>query len=96
MNDKNSYPFAAHFTKRFTQIPSPQQYHEIIYFDILSKVNTIGSMKTWGKSSCTLCIKERIEIIDNSQLRYIQIINACPEFYRACRHIPILHRFNQH
>ena len=44
----------------FTQKPSPQQRREIISFGILSTVNPIGSMKTRGKSSCTLYMKEII------------------------------------
>ena len=44
----------------FTQKPSPQQCREIMSSDIISTVNHIGSMKTWGKSSCTLCMKEKI------------------------------------
>ena len=59
MNDKNLDSFAAHFAKHFTQKPSPQQCRKIMSFGILSTVNPIGSMKTWGKSSCTLCMKER-------------------------------------
>ena len=69
VNNKNSDSFAAHFAKHFTQKPSPQECRKIMSFDILSTVNPIGSMKTWGKSSCTLCMKERIEIIDNSRRR---------------------------
>ena len=65
-NNKNMDSFAAHFAKYFTQKPGPQECREIISFDILSTVNHIGSMKTWGKLSCTLFMKERIEIIDNS------------------------------
>ena len=65
--DKNSDSFADHFAKHFTQKPSPQECRKIMSFDILSTVNPIGSMKTLGKSSCTSCMKERIEIIDNSQ-----------------------------
>ena len=95
-NNKKSESFAAHFAKHFTQKPSPQQCREIMSIDILSTVNPIGSMKTWGKSSCTLCMKERIEIIVNSQRRYSRIINACSEVYVACRQIPIFHRFAQH
>ena len=57
MNYKNSDSFAAHFAKHFTQKPSPQQYHEIISFGILSTVNPICSMKSWGTLSCTLCMK---------------------------------------
>ena len=64
-NDKNLDYFAAHFAKHFTQKPSPQQCREIMSFDIISTVNPIGSMKTWGKSCCTLCMKETTEIIDN-------------------------------
>ena len=75
-NNKNSESFAAHFAKHFTQKPSPQECREIMSFDIISTVNPICSMKTWGKFSCTLRIKERIEIIDNSQRRYSKIINA--------------------
>ena len=95
-NDKNSDSFASHFAKHFTQKLSPQQCRKIMSFGIPSTVNPIGSMKNWGKSSRTLFIKERIERIDNSRHRYSQIINACTEFYRACRHIPIFQRFNQH
>ena len=78
-NIKNLDSFADHFAKYFTQKPSPQHCCEIMSFDILSTVNPTGSMKTWGKSSCTLCMKERIEIIENLQRRYSQIINACSE-----------------
>ena len=96
VNNKNLDSFAAHFAKHFTQKPSPQECRKIMSFDILSTVNPIGSMKTWGKSSCTLCMKERIEIIDNSRRKYSQINNACSEVYGSCRHIPRFHRFTQH
>ena len=95
-NNKSSDSFAAHFAKHFTQKPSPQECREIMSFGILSTVNPIGSMKNWGKSSCTLCMKERKEIIDNSRRRYSRIINACSEVHGACRHIPRFYRFTQH
>ena len=37
--------------------------------------------KTFGKSACTSCMKENIEIIDNSKQRFSQLINACLEVY---------------
>ena len=95
-NNKNSESFAAHCAKHFTQKPSPQECRKIMSFNIPSTVNPIGSMKTWDKSSCTLCMKERIERIDNSRCTYRRIINACSDEYWACRHIPIFHRFTQH
>ena len=82
--------------KTIRQKLSPQQCRKIMPFGILSTVNPIGSMKTWGKLSCTLCMKEIVEIIDNSRRRYRQIINACSEVYGACCHIPIFHWFTQH
>ena len=81
-------PFTAFFAKHFTQKPSPQQCRKIMSFNILSTVKSTGSMKTWGKSCCTLCMKERIEILDNSRRTNSQIINVCSEVYGACRHIP--------
>ena len=65
LNDKNSESVAVHFSKTFTQKPSPQQCRKIVSFDILSIVNPIASMKTWVKSCCTQCMKGRIEIINN-------------------------------
>ena len=42
--DKNSDTFAAHFAQHFYQKPTPQQCHEIMKLEILSKVNPIGLM----------------------------------------------------
>ena len=64
--DKNSNTFAAHFAHHFDQKPTLQQCREIMKFEILSKVNPIGSMKTWSKDSCTLRMKERLEIVSRS------------------------------
>ena len=63
---------------------------------IISMVNPIGSIKTWGKPSCILCMKVRIEIINRSWCSYSLLINAWSEVYKACHHIPILNRFTRH
>ena len=76
-NNKNSDYFAPHFAKHFTQKTCSQECREIMSFDIVYTVNPKGSMKTWSKLSCTLCMKERIEIINNSRRRYSRIINTC-------------------
>ena len=60
INDKNLESFANHFAEHFTKKTSPQQCRKIVSFGVLSTVNPIGSMKTRGKSSFTLYIKERI------------------------------------
>ena len=70
------------------------EYASNLCIEVLSKVNPIGSMKTWGKPSCTLCTKERSEIVSRSRRRYGNLINACSEIYGACRHNLRFHRFN--
>ena len=60
LQDKKMYYFDAHFANTFKQKASPQQYCDIIYFEILSAANPIGSAKTWGKLSFTIYMKERI------------------------------------
>ena len=57
-HDKNSDTFVAHFAQYFDQKPTPQQCCEITKFEILSKVNHIGSMEICSKYLCTLCMKE--------------------------------------
>ena len=66
VNNKNLVSFTNHFAKQFTQKPSPQECRKTMSFGTLSTLNPISSMKTWGKYSCTLCMKEGIEIIENS------------------------------
>ena len=95
-NDKNLETFAAHFAKNITKKPIPQQRCKIMSFYIIYSVKPIGSMKIWGKSCCTLCMKEKIEIIDNSLRGYSRVINTFSEVYGACRQISTFYRFTQH
>ena len=94
-HDKNSDTFAAHFATHSDQKPTPQKCRETMHFKVLAKVNPIGSMKTWGKPSCTLCMKERLKIVSRSRRRYRNLINACSDIYGACRHNPRFHRFTR-
>ena len=79
-HNKNYDSFAAQFAQHFDQKRTPQQCCEIMNFEILSKVNPIGSMKTWSKSSCTLCIKERLEIVSRSQRSYGKLIKPVQKY----------------
>ena len=56
-HDKNSDIFAAHFAQHFDPKPTPKQCREILKFEILAKVNPIGSIKTRSKYSCSLYMK---------------------------------------
>ena len=76
MHNNNLDCFYAQLASKITQTPSPLQCHEIIFFLIISTVNPIGLMKTWGKLSFTLCMKEIINIIDQYRCRYRKLINS--------------------
>ena len=94
-HDKNPDTFAAHFAQNFNQKPTPQHFREIMIFKILFRVNPIGSMKTWNKSSYTLWMKERLEIVSRSQRSYRKLIDACSKIYGACCHNPMFYRFTR-
>ena len=74
VNNKNLDSFAAHFAKHFTQKSSPQEYRKIMSFGILYTVSPICSMKNWGKYSCTLCMKERIEKLTNRDIGTAEVL----------------------
>ena len=93
---KNSDTFVAHFVQHFDQKPTPQQCREIMRFKIFSKVKPIRSTKTWIKSSCTVFMKERLEIVSRSQRRYVKLMYTCSEIYGAYRHNPRFHSFTRH
>ena len=87
--------FVAHFPN-ILQNPNPRQWCIIMYFGKLYTVKLKGLVKTWGKFSPILCIKERVVIFKCLWRRYIQVINACPDVYGACLHISRFRRFNRH
>ena len=93
---KLSDTFACHFAQHFSQKPSPQQQRNIMKFEVLSSVNPIGAMKTFGKPECTLCMKERLTILNFKRKRSILVMNACSEIYGTCCHKTRFHRFARH
>ena len=54
-------------------------------------------MKTFGKLSCTLCMKERLKIMEalklDKKMNSKNLINSNNEIYGACRHKPRFHRY---
>ena len=54
--------FAAHFDQHFTK--KFNIFFTIISLDIVSMLNPVDPMKTWGKPYRTVLMKERIKIIN--------------------------------
>ena len=53
----------------------------------------ISCNKSFGKLNCSLCMKERLEILRISKNDPAMIINSSAEFYGAYRHKPRFHRY---
>ena len=93
------WPFFVAFVKRrlfFSRnyvTENPKNWPESIYSDILRAANPVCVVRSFGKPSCSLCMVERIKILDQSRFANSKLINSCSEIYGACRHKPRFHRF---
>ena len=88
--------YARHFSQFF--VPGEctiGKVREMIEVDILWEGNPISAVKTFGKECCTLCMKERFLILDQSKQDKTLLINSNNEFYGACRHRANFHRLTK-
>ena len=96
--------FASHFceddgekkSKKKSQV-SITQIRKLMKVSILWQGKAISNMKTFGKLNCTLCMRERMELLKAKNLdkmsKIKNLINSSTEVYGACRHKPKFHRF---
>ena len=95
-NDKTSDSFAKHFAKHFQNRQTKLTAGEArkhLKVTIMWQGKAISCNKTFGKLTCSLCMKERLLILKLSQKDPAIIINSSAEFYGACRHRPRFHRY---
>ena len=95
---EHSNSYAKHFAgiwPRGAAAPSPGMQRDLIECQILWQGNPISIVKTFGKSTCGLCNRERMEIVKLSRKTPDMIINSCSEIHGACRHKPRFHRFHE-
>ena len=85
-----------HFYKQFDHEPTPKQMQKITEHETIWKGNIISVMKTFGTLHCTLCMKERCQIIKEKCEKNNKIMNSCNEIHGACRHKPRFHHFKNH
>lgn len=73
-----------------------QQLREMFSFEMLREGNPVSLNKSFGRHSCTLCVKERLKISEHSMAKKkthsLSIIKNS-ETFGACRHKPRFHRF---
>ena len=93
--DRNSDTFADHFAQHLKTIKKPKakDVRELIDFNIIWQGNAISLSKTFGKSTCKLCMVERMTIMNRFRSSPRSLINRCSEIYGSCRHKPRFHRF---
>ena len=91
-SDSFAKHFATHFQNRTTKLTAGEARRKV-KVSILWQGKPISCNKSFGKLNCSLCMKERLEILKLSRNDPAIIINNSSEFYGACRHKPRFHRY---
>jgi hypothetical protein len=73
--------------------PTSDEIRKMMKVKIIWQGNAISCMKSFGKLNCSLCMRERIEILRTICQEEWKIINHCNEIYGACQHKTRFHRF---
>ena len=89
--------FASHFASHFAPgaNTTTSQAREMVKMKILWQGKAISCMKSFGQLGCSLCMRERLEILKISEKNANEnkLINTCGEIYGACRHKTKFHRY---
>ena len=62
-------------------------------FKVIKQLNPIGTMKTFTKPNCNLCMQEHLTILKKLCEKCVTVMNKNSEIYGACWHKTIFHRF---
>ncbi len=90
--------FAAHFASHFNDTDEDvarRMVRDIVDMEVVWQGNAISCMKSFGKLSCRLCMKERLEILKQSRKNPDKLLNSNSELYGACRHKTKFHRYTR-
>jgi hypothetical protein len=92
---KKATSFSAHFAQHCTKgvKPTGDELRRMIKVKVLWQGNPISCMKSFGTLRCSLCMRERIELLRAMEQEECQVINYCNEIFGACRHKTKFHRF---
>ena len=84
--------FAAHYINKKEKLTTGKA-RTMMEVSIEWQGKAISCNKSFGKMNCSLCMKERLIILQLSKKDPASIINSSNEFYGACRHKPRFHRY---
>ena len=68
------------------------QARQMVDMDIVWQGDIISCMKSFGKKSCKLCMKERTTLLKMLNEKPDKMINAKSEIFGGCRHKTRFHR----
>ena len=73
-NGQKSDSFAAHFVQHFNNTTSRTDLRKYMKFKVIKQINPIGTMKTFTKPNCNLCIQERLTILKNLRDKHVTVM----------------------
>ena len=92
-NGQKSYSFAAHFEQHFNTTTSCIDLCKYMTFKVVKQLKPIGSMKTFTKPNCNLCMEELLTILKKLHAKRFVVINKNSDIYGVCREKTTFHRF---
>ena len=92
-NGQKSESFAAHFVQHFNNTTPRTDLRKCITFKVIKQLNPIGAMKTFTKTYCNICMKERLTILKKLREKRVIVMNNNSDIYGACRNRMTFHQF---
>ena len=92
-NGQKSYSFADHFGQHFYTIMSRTDLRTYMTFKVVKQLNPIGTMQTFTKPKCNLCMQERLTILKKLRGKRVKVMDKNPEIHGACQHKTTFRRF---
>lgn len=83
---KRSDTFSRFFASKFKLKPSVQQLRARMKFSVIWKARGINFMKNFGRVTCEICCRVKIEIVQASLHDKKKVINSSMDIYATCRH----------
>ena len=74
-NVHKSDSFASHFEQHINTTTSCKDLRKYMTFKVVKQLNTIGTMKTFTKHNCNLCMEERLMILKKLRDKRVTIMN---------------------
>ena len=85
-NRQKSKLFAAHFQQHFNSTTSHTDLRNYMTFKVVKQLNLIGTMKTFTKTNCSLCMEERLTILKKLCEKRVTVMIKKLEIYGACQY----------